>query len=149
MISPELLAHVKASEGVRLTPYRDAAGVWTIGYGATGPEITMTCPRWTMDQAEARLASDLQHFHDAVLHLCPDVTGARLDSLTDFCFNLGTATLAKSSIPLKVTRGDYINAANTIRQYTKAHVKGVLTVLPGLVARREVEAKWMESGVYA
>ena len=30
---------VKEFEGLRLTAYQDSVGVWTIGYGHTGPEV--------------------------------------------------------------------------------------------------------------
>ena len=30
---------IKEFEGLRLTSYQDSVGVWTIGYGHTGPEV--------------------------------------------------------------------------------------------------------------
>ncbi len=30
---------VKRFEGLRLTAYQDSVGVWTIGYGHTGPDV--------------------------------------------------------------------------------------------------------------
>ena len=46
--SERLLDQLKLMEGLRLTAYKDAAGVWTIGYGHTqgvrkGDKITEYC----------------------------------------------------------------------------------------------------------
>jgi len=38
-ISQKGIDFIKSFEGLRLTSYQDQAGIWTVGYGSTGPEI--------------------------------------------------------------------------------------------------------------
>jgi lysozyme len=45
-------------EGLRLRAYKCPAGVWTIGYGHTGPEVVEGL-EWTIPQAEAALQADM------------------------------------------------------------------------------------------
>ena len=52
------LALTKAGEGLRLESYQDSGGVWTIGYGHTGPEVHEGLV-WTQEQAEEALKHDL------------------------------------------------------------------------------------------
>ncbi len=56
---------VKDFEGLRLTAYQDSVGVWTIGYGHTGPEVK---PGMTISQAQADnyLQTDLAKFNTCV-----------------------------------------------------------------------------------
>jgi lysozyme len=46
-------------EGLRLVAYRDSGGVWTIGWGHTGPEVCEGLV-WTREQAVAALECDLK-----------------------------------------------------------------------------------------
>ena len=48
MIPEALLALIRKFEGLRLKPYRCPAGVPTIGYGHTGPDVHMDMPPMTM-----------------------------------------------------------------------------------------------------
>lgn len=57
-ISPEAIMALKREEGVDLHAYQDQGGVWTIGYGHTGPEVHAGLV-WTLAQAEAALLLDL------------------------------------------------------------------------------------------
>ena len=56
--SEEGLALTKGFEGLRLAAYQDVAGVWTVGYGHTGPDVRAG---WTITEAQAEtlLLSDL------------------------------------------------------------------------------------------
>ena len=49
---------IKEFEGCKLKAYRDQRGIWTCGWGATGPEITAKTT-WTQEQADARLVKDV------------------------------------------------------------------------------------------
>lgn len=46
------------SEALRLVAYRDAVGVWTIGWGHTGPDVYEGIV-WTREQAIVALKKDL------------------------------------------------------------------------------------------
>ena len=76
-------------EGCRLTAYQDQVGVWTIGYGHTGPDVT---PELTInqDQAQALLAHDVGGSAACVNKVVAiALTQNEFDALVDFVFNLG------------------------------------------------------------
>lgn len=61
--------YTKLNEGCRLEAYQDTLGVWTIGYGCTGPEIVAGLV-WNQEQADSQfqyryaqaVAGAIQHF---------------------------------------------------------------------------------------
>lgn len=50
----KLIDYIKFNEGLKLRAYQDTVGVWTIGYGCTGPAIVEGLI-WTKEKAEAEL----------------------------------------------------------------------------------------------
>lgn len=127
----------------RAHPYLCPAGYWTIGYGhlcdATHPPINEA-------DAEAYLAHDLQTALVATLRYCPvlaTVPEARLAALVDFTFNLGAGRLQSSILRRRVNQERWQDAAAELRRW----VHGGGRILPGLVARREIEARWLVSGI--
>ena len=129
------LALVKAFEGLRLTAYRCPAGIWTVGYGSTGPHVapgtTVTAP-----EAEALLLLDLQRFQSAVARLVRvPLTEGQYDALVSFTFNLGEGALQASTLRAMLNRGEYAGAADQFDRWVLAG--GVK--LPGLVRRRAAE----------
>ncbi|WP_273755884.1 lysozyme, partial [Bartonella sp. MM73XJBT.G] len=68
-ISQEGLALIKQWEGLRLNAYKDAIGVWTIGYGHTnsaGKPFVHKGMTMTEKQAEDLLRQDLRQFENTV-----------------------------------------------------------------------------------
>ncbi|HXF12271.1 MAG TPA: lysozyme [Terriglobales bacterium] len=133
----------KSFEGLKLAAYRDQGGVWTIGYGHTGPDVHEGLTI-TTEQAEALLVDDLAN---AVACVNRQVTGTinqnQFDALVDFAFNLGCETLGRSTLLRCVNSGAFTSAALQFPLW--AHVKGQL--IPGLVRRRQAEMN-MFKGVY-
>ena len=121
---------IKQFEGCRLTAYKCAAGVWTIGYGHTagvkaGQKITQV-------QAESFLKDDLIKFeklvekYDARYHWNQN----QFDALVSFAFNVGNIDqLTANGIR------DTKTIAQKMLQYNKAAGK----VLSGLAERRKAE----------
>ncbi|MNJ21237.1 Lysozyme RrrD [compost metagenome] len=128
------LSLIKSFEGLRLLAYRDAVGVWTIGYGATrGVKPGMSI---TQEQAERMLLNDVQRFEPEVERLVKvSLTGNQWDALVSFTYNLGAANLESSTLLRLLNGGDYAGAAEQFPRWNKAGGK----VLPGLVRRREAE----------
>ncbi len=60
---------IKGFESFSPVPYRCPAGIWTIGYGHTGPEVHEDTPAITIEQGEELLKADLLRFEQAVLRL--------------------------------------------------------------------------------
>lgn len=132
---PELLDLIRRFEGYCRRAYLCPAGVWTIGYGSTGPDIKPGMI-WSREQAEARMLGDARRFVVAAKRLCPTAEGRTLAALADFAYNLGAGRLAGSTLRRKFNAGDIAGARRELRKW----VRGGGRILPGLVIRREAEA---------
>lgn len=139
--SSDALHLVRRFEGLRLDAYRDVAGVWTIGYGHTGPDVVPGM-RITEAKAEALLASDLARFEGGVRALLGrQATARQLGAFVSLAYNIGLAGLASSTALARHDDGAPPGAvAEAITWWDKATVGGALRALPGLRRRREAEA---------
>jgi lysozyme len=130
------LALTKKFEGLRLNAYQDQGGVWTIGYGHTGPTVHSGLTI-TEDQADRLLHSDIAA---SVACVNRAVTAAinqnQFDALVDFVFNLGCAALLSSTLLREVNAGNFASAAQQFLLWD--HAKGV--VIDGLRQRRQAES---------
>lgn len=134
-INAEGLQLIKDSEGCRLTAYKDAVGVLTIGYGSTGPHVKpgMTI---TQDQAEDLLRDDLKRFEDAVADYCEVASDNQHAAMVSLAFNVGAENFRTSTLRRLHNEGDYAGAQAQFARWNKAGGR----VLPGLVTRRAREA---------
>lgn len=123
-------------EGLRLTAYRDAGGVLTIGYGHT--KGVREGDRISEYWANELLAEDVAHTAVAVKELKVARTEGQLDALTSLAFNIGIDALKQSTL-LRVIRAGGSKA--DIKREFKRWVYCQGKVLPGLVKRREWEAR--------
>ncbi len=130
------LALTRSFEGLRLEAYQDSGGVWTIGYGHTGPEVRAG-QRITEAQAEALLREDLAAAVRCVRGAVkPAIAQHQFDALVDFCFNAGRGSLLSSSLLRDVNRGALESAVAQFGLWVHAGAR----VVPGLVRRRAAEA---------
>lgn len=121
---------IKSFEGCKLTAYKDAVGVLTIGYGHTkgvkaGQKITQA-------QADEYLKQDIARFEKAVNALKMDFNENQFSALVSFAFNCGAGsleTLCKGRTKAQI--------ASKMLLYNKAGGK----VLAGLTRRRRAENK--------
>ena len=126
---------IKRFEGLRLSAYKCPAGVWTIGYGSTGPHVR---PGMTITPREATelLQADLLKFERAVAALVTvTINENQFSALVSFAFNVGEGALARSTLLKHLNAGRIAMAAQEFLRWTKAG--GV--ELPGLVRRRQAE----------
>ena len=136
MKSSELLLNkIIDFEGCKLTAYKCPAGVWTIGVGHTkgvkqGQKITEA-------QAISLLKGDLLPCEKYVNDLGVCKTQGQFDALVDFCFNLGTGALSRSTLLKFIRQG---KAEQYIRGEFAKWVKSGGKTLAGLVKRRAWEA---------
>lgn len=130
------VALIKKFEGLRVKSYRDAVGVWTIGYGHTaGVKGNQTINR---AKAEEYLKADLVVFEKAVNALDMNLTQNQFDALVSFAFNCGTnnlKTLCKNRTLAQI--------ADAILLYNKAGGE----VLRGLKDRRRAERELFLKGM--
>ena len=132
------LALTKRFEGLRLKAYRDGAGVLTIGYGHTGPDV-YEGQIVTELEAEQLLARDLASAIacvNAAVKFGVKLTQGQFDALVDFAFNCGRGNLLSSTLLRMVNAGELAAAAAQFGLWI--HAGGA--VEPGLVTRRAAEA---------
>ena len=134
---------IKRHEALRLHAYKDAVGVWTIGYGHTltakeGMVISEV-------EAEKLLKQDLKTAEDEInRHLLP-LKQHQFDSLISFVFNVGIGAFRKSTL-LKRLKID-ANHPDIASQFNR-WVYGGGKILKGLAKRRKEEANLYLNGVY-
>lgn len=126
---------IRTFEGCRLVPYLCPAGVWTCGWGSTGPDV-VPGRAWSQEYADQRMQQDAMKFARGALALCPRVTGDRLSAIADFAYNVGLGALQASTLRRKVNDQDWEGAKAQLMRWTR----GGGRVLPGLVRRRKAEA---------
>lgn len=134
---------VRDFEGLNTKTYKCPAGVPTIGYGHTGPDVKMGMVI-TKDEAEVLLDHDLQQAGREVAHILDgiSVTQTQFDALTDFVFNLGASKFKSSTLLKKLRAGDIKGAANEFLKWDKAkNESGQLVALKGLTLRRQAERR--------
>jgi lysozyme len=130
-------ALTRSFEGLRLTAYQDCGGVWTIGYGHTGPEVRAGLTI-TETEAEALLRSDVAASETSVNRAVNvPITQNQFDALVDFCFNCGRGNFLSSTLLRQVNLGN--TQAATAQFALWVHAGG--EVVPGLVRRRKAEAE--------
>lgn len=135
------LALTEQWEGCRLTAYQDQVGVWTIGYGHTGADVTPGLAI-TQQQAEALLAKDVLTAARCVNTMVKlQLTQCEFDALVDFVFNLGTGAFSRSTLLADLNSGNLAGAAAQFESWDRAG--GV--VVAGLLRRRQAEAGLFQS----
>ena len=147
-------------EGYRTKPYLCPAHIWTIGYGHVlyQEQIRLPVVRvngytgmirkeyplkpednrvWTKEEIEKLFADDVASFERGVLRLAPPVAGRQgaFDTCVSFSFNAGLGTFQRSSIRMKINRGDWEGAADALLLYCMGGGK----ILAGLKKRRDAE----------
>lgn len=138
-ISNEGLNLIKKWEGLRLTAYKCAAGVWTIGYGHTGGVYAGM--KISESQATEYLRQDCQRFENYVNnrnYVPITLNQNQFDALVSFAFNCGQNNLKKLCEGRSAQQ-----IANALPNYNKAAGK----VLSGLTQRRnEEKALFLRNG---
>jgi lysozyme len=135
--SDEGLALIKSHEGLRLKAYQDIVGVWTIGYGHTGSDVTSGLV-WDQDTCDSALRKDLTRFENCVGFLVTiPLNQNQFDALVSFCYNLGCVSLKTSTLLKLLNAGDYAGAEDEFVKWDRAG--GV--VVQGLLNRRQDEQK--------
>ena len=122
-------------ESCRLVSYLDAAGVPTIGWGHTGPDVHlgMVC---TQAQADAWLEQDKAAARQAICSFVKvPLTRNEFDALEDFDFNVGRGNFAGSTLLRMINAGDFAGAAAQFERWDRVHGR----VIAGLLRRRLAE----------
>jgi lysozyme len=130
------LALIKRAEGLKLDSYRCPAGIATVGFGHTGPDVRIPMTI-TPGEAERLLHEDLARFENGVTNcLCGVPTNSnQFSAMVSLAYNIGLGNFATSTVLKRHKLGNYAAAANAFLLWNKANTQ----VLPGLTRRREDE----------
>lgn len=124
-----------------------AGGLWTIGYGATGPEVTEGTI-WTQLQADLDLSTRLgQSLAAAKKYITADLNENQEGAVASITYNIGTGTPAQGNGLQKLYQHineDADNAGQYFMAYNHGHVDGALVVMKGLTRRRAAEKELYE-----
>lgn len=114
---------------------------WTIGWGATGPDIDRATI-WTRDQCDARLTADLARYAAEVANVLEraPTSQAQFDALVSFHYNTGA--IGRATLTRRHKEGEYKQALTEFARWNRAGGR----VLQGLVRRRAAEAALYRSG---
>lgn len=131
---------IESFEGCALMSYQDIKGVWTIGFGHTGPDVHENLV-WTPAQAATALAQDLGMAEAGVRDTRVPLTQHQFDALVSLAYNIGIHAFANSSLVALLKNGEPEAAAMQFLRWS--HVNG--QVVPGLLRRRRAEMDWFET----
>lgn len=140
-ITSDGIALIKRHEQCRLKAYPDPTGVWTCGWGDTGPDVTAATV-WTQQEADDRLVKRLGEFDAAVLATCPDASAEQHSACVSLAYNIGAGAFRKSSVARLHNAGRFSEACQAFSLWNKAGGK----VLIELVHRRAEEAAMYAAG---
>lgn len=134
---------IKEFEGLCLHAYQDVVGVWTIGYGHTGPEVKEGLAI-TEHDAEQLLRGDLLRFESGVAAAVDvPLNENQFSALVSFSYNLGLGSLQKSTLLSQLNEGNHEGAAEQFPLWDKAGGRS----LPGLHKRRLAEKALFQTPV--
>ena len=132
---------IKEFEGCKLEAYKCPAGVWTIGYGTTDSDYSITKTKIRAGLKISKQKAETWLRQSVNKKYCPKVnkynnkyhwTQNEFDAMVSFAYNLGS--IDQLTANGKRTKKDI---AQKMLLYNKAKGK----VLPGLTRRRKAEQK--------
>ena len=143
-LTQSALSLIKEMESCRLDAYRDAVGVWTIGYGHTGG--VRAGSSITMAQAQRFLINDIKVAQKDIAR-CVKVplTDNEYGALVSLVFNIGGRAFKRSTCLNELNRGNRQAAGTAMELFVKGRVRGRKRVLNGLVRRRRLERALFET----
>lgn len=138
------LEFISKWEGCVLKPYKDIAGLRTIGVGH------LIKPGENFPDGVAISHETALQILSADVKLCEDVIKKNIkvelnqnqfDALVSFGFNCGTGVYSKSDVAQVLNAGDYASVPVKLLGWSKARINGVLQTNQGLYNRRKSEGE--------
>lgn len=128
--SEDGIKKLEVREGCKLRAYLDTEHIPTIGYGHTGPGITLGLV-WSQQQADDYLRKDVKKCEDAInLYCAVALKQHQFDALVSFVFNIGTNAFMRSTMLKKLNQGDFEGAG---KEFDRWHIP------PAIIGRRDSE----------
>jgi lysozyme len=140
MINDKGLTLLKDFEGFSPEPYKDIAGVWTIGfgsiYGSDSKRVTKEHKSLTREEALKLVERDLKITEDRIARLVKvEVNENQFSALCSFVYNIGSGAFQRSTARMKLNRKNYKGCADEFLRWKYANKR----IIPGLLRRRKAE----------
>jgi len=142
--SKEGLEFIANWEGCVLKPYKDIAGLRTIGIGhlIKPGEDFPDGVAITKEKALEILAEDVKLCEDAIKkHIKVVLNQNQFDALVSFGFNCGTGVYTNSGASAALNAGKYADVPAQLLSWSKARINGALQTVQGLYNRRKSEGQ--------
>jgi lysozyme len=137
-----LLTHVPQFEGVILRGYTDPIGIVTACAGHTRTAVFGR--PYTREECDALLVEDLiDHARGVDACVTVPLSIGQRAAFVSFAYNVGVDAFCRSTAARKLNAEDYAGACAELSRW----VYGGGEVLPGLVARRQIERDMCEGRV--
>lgn len=134
---------IKWFEGIHHTPYYDVAGVLTVCWGHTGPDI-IRGKYYSTAECEVLLDKDLKPVFAVIdRYVKVPLDEYQKTALATFIYNVGTGAFTHSTLLKKLNRGDFFGASDEMRRWVFADGKK----WQGLISRREAERAIFRMGM--
>lgn len=111
---------IKAFESLRLQPYRDDAGKWTVGYGhLIGSDEPIET--WTQAHADAEFDADVADVDIGLADLIAiELRQHEYDAIASFAFNCGVTAFKASTLRRVLNEQDFVAAALELGRWGRA-----------------------------
>lgn len=137
------LALTEGFEGFRAAAYQDQGGIWTVGYGHTGHDVTASTV-FTEPEAAQILAHDVQTAENAVKRfVIVALNQNEFDAMTDLTFNIGVGNFLKSTMLKYINASQFWAASDQFSAWDKCAGR----VNSGLQRRRLAETQLFDLGL--
>lgn len=143
MLSASGVRLLQGLEGFERQAYQDSGGIWTVGYGHTGPNVRRGT-RVTAARAAQLLRADVRWAAKAVDRLVKaPINRNRRDALIIFVYNVGEAAFASSTLLRLLNSGAYGAASKQFARWNKVQGRAI----DGLTNRRKIERRLFDRPV--
>jgi lysozyme len=140
VINKEGVELIESFEGFSSKPYKDVAGIWTIGvgsiYGVNGKRVKSDHHYITKEEALQLMKRDLKRTEVRITELVKvPVNQNQFAALCSFVYNVGSGAFQRSTARMKLNRGNYEGCADEFLRWKYAGKRAI----PGLLRRRKAE----------
>lgn len=152
--STALTGAILSFEGVRLTPYRDVGGVWTVCAGVTGA-LVIPGKTYTAAECVAMTTGSVTRHANEVLACTPSTRWKQheFDAVSSLAYNVGSSTVCRSGLGDLLRANRMVEACERIKAYSNVRIRGVLRSCQdpqwdcrGVWLRRQAESNWCSTG---
>lgn len=132
---------IRNFEGYMPFPYKDIAGIETVGYGyVLRPGDKFQYPLLPLD-ADALLKKTMVTYErDINRAVAVSLRQHQFDAVASFSYNVGTGALRSSTLLKRINAGRHPEVPDCFLMWNKARIDGVLQPVKGLTVRRKEEA---------